>query len=53
MIGGEAESVQRRIASNNVIMGANQTWLKRSFFVAVLSPFAGFAAWLLASNLSC
>ena len=53
MIGGEAESVQRRIECNARIMTASQRWVVRSFWVALASPIIGLGTWIVASSLSC
>jgi hypothetical protein len=53
MIGGEAESVQRRIERNAAIMAANQRCVTRAFIVAVSSPAVGLLIWVAVSNLSC
>ena len=50
MIGGEAESVQRRIAKNERILTANQRWLRRAFAAALAAPALALVAWLLASS---
>jgi hypothetical protein len=46
MIGGEAESVQRRIEANDRIMAGNQAALRHSFWIALLGPFVALGAWL-------
>jgi len=49
MIGGEAESVQRRIEKNHTIMGRNQEWLRWSFRTALAAPVISVLIWLLAT----
>ncbi len=46
MIGGEAESVQRRIDANDKRMAINHAWLRAGFNVAMLAPVASLVAWL-------
>ena len=47
MLGGEAENVQFRIDENEALMSGNQTALRLSFVLALLSPLAGLAVWRL------
>lgn len=50
MIGGEAESVQRRIDKNDLILVENQRWVRRAFQAALTAPFAAVLVWLIASS---
>ena len=46
MIGGEAESVQRRIDSNDGILSKNQEALRNAFRLALLGPIIALSVWL-------
>ena len=48
MIGGEAESVQRRIYNNDRILAFNQKLLVAAFWVAAAAPVLGTMSWLIA-----
>jgi hypothetical protein len=45
MIGGEAESVQRRILKNDITLVNNQKALRNAFKAALLAPVAAVGAW--------
>lgn len=47
MLGGAAEDVQTRIDENEAFMSGNQTAVRASFVLALLSPLAGLAIWRL------
>ncbi|HXG99519.1 MAG TPA: hypothetical protein VNI79_03775 [Sphingomicrobium sp.] len=45
MLGGASEDVQFRIDENETLMGGNQTAIRISFVLAILSPIIGFIVW--------
>lgn len=49
MIGGAAENVQIAIDENEAFMSGNQTAVRFSFVLALLSPLAALAVWRLFS----
>ncbi len=47
LLGGEAENYDERIAFNEAALGTNKLALERAHIIAILSPVAGIAGWLL------
>jgi hypothetical protein len=47
MIGGEAESVQRRIVKNDDILRENQEALRSAFWLAIAAPVFAILPWLV------
>jgi hypothetical protein len=45
MIGGQAENVQMAIEENEAFMAGNQTAIRASFVLALVSPLLGLATW--------
>ena len=47
LLGGEAENYEERIVFKDAVLGVNKTALERAHIIAILSPVAGIAGWLL------